>query len=100
MSMRAAFLFKLVTENKSEVPQNAHLYYDNFEAFKQFILNFQFDNFDLSSKFRVAKATVDKASDTAKQNQGIVQQIIRSSNGKKEICQKSLNKKDQKKDKM
>ncbi|CAL6088159.1 Hypothetical_protein [Hexamita inflata] len=36
----------------------------------------------LSSKFRVAVATIDKFSDTAKHNQTILAQIIRSNNGK------------------
>ncbi|CAL6071193.1 Hypothetical_protein [Hexamita inflata] len=99
MSMRAIFLFKLVTENKSGVPKNTNIYYDNFDAFKKFIESFDFDNFDLSSKFRVADATVDKLSDNAKNNQNFVQQIVRSSNGKQENVKKPKNKKDQKKDK-
>ncbi|CAL6015221.1 Conserved_hypothetical protein [Hexamita inflata] len=99
MCLRAAFLYKVSTENIFELPEKAHPYFTNIKAFKQFIANFKFDNFELSSKFRVAVATVDKQSDTAKNNQNIVQQIVRSSNWKKDNNQNTKNTKDKKIDK-
>ncbi|CAL6029043.1 Hypothetical_protein [Hexamita inflata] len=91
--------FLNLAENKSGRPQLPNKYYDNLDAFKQFIANFDFETFELSSKFRVAEATVDKLSDNAKDNLNFVQQIIRSSNGKKDNVKNFKNSKDKKKDK-